>query len=30
MERKREEHGGAVEPFEFDNPYHWISDEIPF
>lgn len=30
MEQMREEHGGEVEPIQFDNPYLWISDEIPF
>jgi len=30
MEQMREEHGGQVEPIQFDNPYLWISDEIPF
>ncbi|NOT12206.1 MAG: hypothetical protein HOP23_10320 [Methylococcaceae bacterium] len=30
MEQMREEHGGEVEPLPFDNPYLWISDEIPF
>jgi hypothetical protein len=30
MEQMREEHGGEIEPIQFDNPYLWISDEIPF
>ena len=30
LERMREDQGGELEPFEFDNTNLWISDEIPF
>jgi hypothetical protein len=30
MEQMREEYGGEVEPSQFENPYLWTRDEIPF